>query len=149
MGNTAGQQYFLIALLIVSADYAVKSAVVLASILGLSATIIGATIVSIGTTLPELMVNLQAVRKKNYSLAIGNTVGSTVVNSTLILGIASISPSFAITPAFPMLAVLFLSISLLASWFLHSLEITKSKALVLIAAFAVFLALSLSFDVVF
>ena len=60
---------------------------------GISERIIGLTIISIGTSLPELATSLIAARKKNADIAIGNVVGSNIFNTFLILGAsAGISP---------------------------------------------------------
>lgn len=54
------------------------SAVSIAQLFGLSERIIGLTVVSIGTSLPELATSVVAVRKRNVDIAIGNVVGSNI-----------------------------------------------------------------------
>lgn len=49
--------------------------------------IIGATIVSIATTLPEIIVSVQATVTKNVDMAVGNAIGSVTANTALILGL--------------------------------------------------------------
>lgn len=66
----------------------VTSAVSIAEFFGLSERVIGLTVVSIGTSLPELATSIIAVRKKNVDIAIGNVVGSNIFNIFLILGIS-------------------------------------------------------------
>lgn len=68
----------------------VTSAVEIAENLGLSQRVIGLTIVSIGTSLPELATSIVAVRKKNVDIAIGNVVGSNIFNIFFILGISTV-----------------------------------------------------------
>lgn len=68
----------------------VFSAVKFASQLGISERIIALTIVSIGTSLPELATSAVAARKKNVDIAIGNIVGSNIFNSFFILGISAV-----------------------------------------------------------
>lgn len=71
----------------------VDGAVSIAQNLGISERIIGLTIVSIGTSLPELATSVIAARKKNTDIAIGNVVGSNLFNTFLILGTsATITP---------------------------------------------------------
>ena len=71
----------------------VDGAVSIAQNLGISERIIGLTIVSIGTSLPELATSVIATRKKNTDIAIGNVVGSNLFNTFLILGTsATITP---------------------------------------------------------
>ena len=68
------------------ADIAIDGAVALARTLKLSPMLIGATVVSIGTTLPEAFVSVVAAWSKNPGLALGNGVGSIIVDTGLILG---------------------------------------------------------------
>ncbi len=79
-----------IAIIVLSAHIVTGYAVLISKEFDLSETLIGATIIAIGTTLPELSVNIAAIRKKNVELAVGNSIGSIVTNMTLILGIASV-----------------------------------------------------------
>lgn len=68
----------------------VDSAVSIAESFGLSQRVIGLTIVSIGTSLPELATSIVAVRRKNLDIAIGNVVGSNIFNIFFILGISTV-----------------------------------------------------------
>lgn len=79
-----------ILLVIVSSGFVVESAVKLSRLLGIAESFIGATVIAMGTTLPEMTVNLQAIRKKHYGLALGNAIGSNMVNITLVLGTAAV-----------------------------------------------------------
>jgi len=72
------------------ADILVDEAVNLAEALKIPKAIIGATIVSLGTTLPELSVSTLAAINGNPDLALGNAVGSVIVNTSLIIGISAI-----------------------------------------------------------
>ena len=78
------------ALLIKGADYLVKGASSLAKILKVSDLIIGLTIVSFGTSMPEFVVNIFASFQGNADIAIGNIIGSNIFNILVILGISSI-----------------------------------------------------------
>ncbi|VVB50810.1 Sodium/calcium exchanger MaX1 [uncultured archaeon] len=75
---------------IISSSLVVDSAVKLATVLGLSKSFIGATLIAVGTSLPELSVDLQAIRKKHYGLALGDAIGSNMANLTLVLGAAAV-----------------------------------------------------------
>lgn len=74
--------------LILGGRLIVTSAVSIAETIGLSERVIGLTVVSIGTSLPELATSIIAVRKKNVDIAIGNVVGSNIFNIFLILGVS-------------------------------------------------------------
>ncbi len=67
----------------------VESAVKIASMLGISQTIIGLTVVALGTSLPELATAIIAVRKGQTDIAVGGIVGSNIFNIFLVLGITS------------------------------------------------------------
>lgn len=75
-------------LLVKGADWLVDGASSLAARLGVAPIVIGLTIVAFGTSMPELVVNLVASWGGNTDIAIGNVVGSNIVNILLILGIA-------------------------------------------------------------
>ncbi|MGF7058556.1 sodium:calcium antiporter [Brassicibacter mesophilus] len=75
------------------ADLLVNNSVVLSEEMGIPKMIIGATIVSLGTTLPETSVSVFAALQGNSSMALGNAVGSIICDTALILGISTmISP---------------------------------------------------------
>lgn len=100
--------------LVIGGRLLVKGAVQIAEILGISQRIIAITIVSIGTSLPELATSLVAARKKNVDMAIGNVVGSNIFNTFLILGISAlISPIQMSTANLPDIGMNFLSALLL------------------------------------
>lgn len=74
-------------------DFFVEGAVSIARFFGMSDALIGLTIVAIGTSLPELATSIVAAIKKNSDIAVGNVVGSNIINVFLILGItATIKP---------------------------------------------------------
>ncbi len=76
--------------LIGGGELVVENAIKIAQTLNINEGIIGATIVAIGTSLPELMTSISAMKKKHYDIVIGNIVGSNIINILLILGISSI-----------------------------------------------------------
>ncbi len=76
--------------LVVFSNLLVTGAVGLATVLGISDEVIGLTIVSIGTSLPELSACLAAARKNKADLAIGNIVGSNIFNILAVLGVSGI-----------------------------------------------------------
>ena len=74
-------------------DLTVDTASRIAIELGMSQTLVGLTIVSIGTSLPELVTSVVAARKNEVAMAVGNAVGSNIFNILMVLGISSaISP---------------------------------------------------------
>ncbi|MGN0521390.1 MAG: calcium/sodium antiporter [Eubacterium sp.] len=83
-------------LIIKGGDWFVDSASWIAEILGVPKFIIGATIVSIATTLPEMIVSIQATAKGNVDMAAGNAIGSVTANTAMIMGIFIICMPFAV-----------------------------------------------------
>ena len=79
-----------LALLVAGGRMIVYGAVQVASSLGISQRIIALTIVSAGTSLPELATSVVAARKKNTDIAVGNIVGSNIFNIFLILGASAV-----------------------------------------------------------
>jgi cation:H+ antiporter len=75
---------------IFGAGWLVDGAVVLASAAGVSETVIGLTVVAVGTSLPELIACIIAVIRKHEDVALGNIVGSNIYNILGILGLTSI-----------------------------------------------------------
>ena len=77
-----------LALIIKGGDWFVDAAVWMAEHSGIPSFIIGATIVSLGTTLPELMVSIMGTVEGEVDMAVGNAVGSVTANIGLIMGIS-------------------------------------------------------------
>jgi cation:H+ antiporter len=75
---------------IFGAGWLVDGATVLASAAGVSESVIGLTVVAVGTSLPELIACIVAVLRKHEDVALGNIVGSNIYNVLGILGITSI-----------------------------------------------------------
>ncbi|WP_270647663.1 calcium/sodium antiporter [Paeniclostridium hominis] len=71
-------------------DLVVNSATNIATSFGMSANLVGLTIVAIGTSLPELVTSVIAVKKGETEIAIGNVIGSNIFNILLVLGLAAL-----------------------------------------------------------
>lgn len=79
-----------LACLILGGDWLVGGASGIASVMGISQSIIALTVVSIGTSAPELAASVMAARKGDTAMALGNVVGSVVFNVFFVLGTASV-----------------------------------------------------------
>ncbi len=77
-------------LLVAGAEFLVRGAARLASRLGISPLVIGLTVVAFGTSAPELAVSVQAGLAGQADIAVGNVVGSNIVNVLFILGLAAL-----------------------------------------------------------
>ncbi|MCB0646192.1 MAG: calcium/sodium antiporter [Saprospiraceae bacterium] len=78
------------ALLFVGGKWVVDGAIALAKLMQMSEAFISLTIIAIGTSLPELMTSIVAAKKGNADVAIGNVVGSNIINLLWILGLSSV-----------------------------------------------------------
>ncbi len=128
-----------LAAIIAGGQMVVNSAQFLASAWGMSETLIGLTIIAIGTSLPELVTSVVASKKGQNSMAIGNVVGSNIFNLLLILGTSSTLYPIAITVAsFFDLAILLL-VSLIAYVFvLSGKKITRIEGIIMVAMYVVY-----------
>ena len=77
-------------LLFFGADWLVKGAVTMALHLGLSPLIVGLTVVALGTSIPEALVSVQATLDNQGGIALGNVIGSNILNIALILGLSAL-----------------------------------------------------------
>jgi len=77
------------AMVLIGAHYLVESAVEMAEMAGVSSLVIGLTIISVGTSLPELSSSVAAALKKKHGISVGNVIGSNLINILLVLGTAS------------------------------------------------------------
>ncbi len=136
------------AALIKGADWLVAGASSLAQRLGVSALVIGLTIVAFGTSAPELVVNLISVFNGNTEIAIGNVVGSNIVNILLILGIAAVIYPLSVKQGtvykeipFALLAVVVVAVMVNDVFFDGSITNTLGRidGMILIGFFAIFL----------
>jgi cation:H+ antiporter len=86
--------------LIIGGKLVVTNAVKIAEAIGLSERIIGLTVISAGTSLPELATSAVAAYKKRSDLAIGNVIGSNIFNIFLVLGISAVISPIRIEESF-------------------------------------------------
>ncbi|WP_137701348.1 calcium/sodium antiporter [Marimonas lutisalis] len=134
-----------LALTILGARFLVSGAVGLAAAAGVSETVIGLTIVAIGTSMPELVTSLIAVRKGQGDVAFGNIVGSNIFNILGILGITALVQPLAVPPQVAavdvwvmLAATLAMTVFAVTGW-----RIDRREGLVLVTAYAVYIALTL------
>ncbi|RMF57135.1 MAG: sodium:calcium antiporter [Calditrichaeota bacterium] len=139
-----------LALLIAGSKIAVDSGSTLARLLGVSNTIIGLTLIAIGTSLPELATTIVSAFRKEADLALGNVIGSNIVNITLIGGVTATIHPIPVTEEFSMLmfdfgALIFLT---LLVWPLMKMRqsMNRYEGVFLLFFYAAFLMLSISFS---
>jgi len=122
----------------------VDNAILIARAFGISDFLISATVIAVGTSLPELATSLVAIFKKKINLAIGTIAGSNIINILFVLGITSIIspikvPSFAI---FDMIYLIFASLLLLAFVFLgRKYKLSRWNGIVLLLFYILYVIL--------
>ena len=121
-------------------DFVVNGASTIASSLGLSQTLIGLTIIAMGTSLPELVTSIVAAKKDEVDMAVGNVIGSNIFNILLVLGVAAaISPVGFIMENMIDIAFLILIsvITLVFAW--TSKEINRKEGIIMLLLYAVYM----------
>ena len=132
-------------LLLISAELLVYAAINVAVLLGISELIIGLTVVAIGTSLPELAATIGAAIKKQEDIAVGNIIGSNILNITAVLcipalmGGASIEPSQLVRDGGIMLALTIL-LALFAYGFGKKSEVTRLEGSILLVGWVMYTA---------
>lgn len=125
----------------------IDGAIGVATVLGVSDRIIGITIVSVGTSIPELAASLIAILKKEKAISLGNLIGSNIFNLLAVLGITSIITPITVmdqglltNDIFWMLGISFLILPLV--FFPKGLRLGWRDGLVLIIGYALFIYLT-------
>ncbi len=127
-------------LLVVGAEALVRGGSDLARRLGMSRLMIGLTIVALGTSAPELVVSVTASATGNGDVALGNVLGSNILNTLIVLGITAVVAPLAVTRQtvrhdLPLVA----AVSVLAWMFLWDGILTRMEGLLLAAMVIPFL----------
>ena len=121
-------------------DFVVDGASSIASSLGLSQTLIGLTIIAMGTSLPELVTSIVASRKDEVDMALGNVIGSNIFNILFVLGVAAaISPvGFALENIIDIAFLIIISaITLVFAW--TSKEINRKEGIIMLVLYAAYM----------
>jgi len=129
-------------LLVWSADKFVDGSVGLAENWGMSKAMIGLTIVSLGTSAPEIFVSIMAATGGNPELAFGNAVGSNIANVALVLGVTALIAALPVKQGLlkqdlPAL----LAVTFIAAFLLHDLMLSQDDAFVLIGVLVILMYL--------
>lgn len=134
---------------VVSAYFLVGSAVSIAGSIGIPPTVIGATIIAFGTSLPELTLDLKSFLKGHPTLAFGDIIGSSFVNTTLILGITFFVPALVGSPVemdisvFQNLVIFSIITNLFFWYFLSREKIGWREGAIFLFIYVLFLATTL------
>jgi len=136
---------------IVSSKFVVDSASRIADLLGIAETVIGATVISVATTVPELSLCISSARKNHLSLALGNIIGSSLTKITLLFGIVLILSTFAVDISTFSTILMFVLLSNILAWrfFETDRKIEKTEGLLLLLIYGIFLIATLGIQIVF
>lgn len=127
-------------LLVFGGKFIVDSAVNLARNFGISERVISVTVVSLGTSLPELATSVVAAFKKNTDIAIGNVVGSNIFNTFFILGISAvITPIDVPNNAFIDLILNMVASILLLAFVLRNYRLNRVHGLLFLSVYSAYL----------
>lgn len=128
---------FGLVLIIGGGQAVVYGAKAVAQAFGMSETLIGLTIVAVGTSLPELVTSVVAARKGETGLAVGNVVGSNIFNILFILGISSAIHPIGVNAASIYDMVILIGVSILVFLFsVKEKEINRIEGIIMLLVYA-------------
>ena len=116
-------------LVVFGSDFFINGAVGIADFLQIEKSIIGLTVVALGTSIPELFVSINAAIKKEYDFIFGNVIGSNIFNITLVGGLVGFLKDIAYDSSDYFCSLLVLSIVTLLLVFLFIQKIILNKIL--------------------
>jgi cation:H+ antiporter len=139
-----------VGLVIVLSKFAVDSSVDIAVFIGLPTSIVGATIIALGTSLPELATTVQALKKGLVGLALGNLLGSCITNITLVLGVSSLISFSPVNIVAVQSIMFYVLLSSLSVWYMvgASERITRKGALFLCLVYVLFILQQVGISVI-
>lgn len=127
--------------IVIGGDMVVDSATTIATSFGMSANLVGLTIVAVGTSLPEFVTSIMAIKKGETEIAIGNVIGSNIFNILLVLGLATTIKPINIS-FFAFIDILFMvGITILLYLFMKKDNcINKKQGIVLVLMYIAYMA---------
>jgi cation:H+ antiporter len=135
--------FFSLIAIIIGASLLIEEAVYFTGLLGISGTVIGLTLVALGSSLPELGVTITAARKGFSNIAVGNVMGSCIANILFVLALSTFVFAPAVTDSIRFLfAPLMIFATILLLFFIRShWQIRKLEGIVFLALYVVFIVL--------
>ncbi|RAP49962.1 MAG: sodium:proton exchanger [Methanosphaera sp. SHI613] len=126
--------------IVVGGDLVVNSAKDIALSLGMSETLVGLTIVAVGTSLPELITSITAALNKKQDIALGNAIGSSIFNILFILGLTNVISPIQTTQVMlidTVVMIVLLGISYILAY--DKQDFNKKDGIILLAIFIVYM----------
>ena len=132
---------FAIGITLFGADITVDSAISISTILDISDSFIGLTIIALGTSLPEIATSVTAAKKGKSNIIVGNIIGSNIYNILLILGFTSLFNSFSYNKDILLDDVYFLSFAaiIFTLFILKRIRIGKKVSLLCFLMYLIYL----------
>lgn len=133
-------------LITLGADLTVKSVVAVSEILKIGTEIIAVTVVSLGTSLPEVMVSIQASRKGKADMAVGNVIGSNIFNTFAVMGVSAFFGTLKISSSYPVKTLpIFLGATVMAYFIVQDKKVFRFEGILLLLFYVFFLGSSYGF----
>jgi len=132
-------------ILIYASSVVINNALILATLWGVSQSIIGILIIGVGTSLPEMVISLSALQKKAFSLSVGNLIGSNIFDILFTLGISSAISGFFVDKKFLQFDIpfLFATSIIVLIFFGKRKKIDKKEAIALICIYFTYVLIKL------
>ncbi|HSB50882.1 MAG TPA: calcium/sodium antiporter [Nitrosopumilaceae archaeon] len=130
-----------ILLLYFGAILTINNAVILAEFFGLHERIIGITIIAIGTSIPELVTSIIAIRKKHIDIGVGNIIGSNIYNILMVMGVGATIAGITISSEVFVDYMVMIGFAFVMFIVLKTGLITKKIGIGFVAAYAIYLVL--------
>ena len=127
--------------IVLGGDMVVNSATSIATSLGMSANLVGLTIVAVGTSLPEFVTSIVAIKKGETEIAIGNVIGSNLFNILLVLGLAAVINPISMSMLAFIDIIFMVLITLLLYMFMKKRNsLVKSQGIILVALYIAYMS---------
>ena len=127
--------------IVIGGDMVVDSATSIATLFGMSANLVGLTIVAIGTSLPEFVTSIVAIKKGETEIAIGNVIGSNIFNILLVLGLATFISPITISTLALIDIIFMLCITILIYLFMKKdYSLLKKHGIILVGIYIVYMS---------
>jgi len=126
------------------ADYTIKAVTHLSTLAGISPEVIALTVIAFGTSLPEVIVSISAIRRGQAGMAIGNVLGSNIFNTYIVMAIPSffgtlVIPPLVMTTSIPIMIILTILFGIIT----NNRKITRWEGCLLLMFYAYFVMDSL------
>lgn len=137
----AGLIILSMGLIAVSSKYFIDSLLMLSQLFGISSSVLTVSVVAIGTSLPEVLTSISAIRMGNHGMAIGNVFGSNIFNIALVISIPSFFGNLTIDPITYAIGIPFLLLATFTAFFVtQDNQVRVWEGIVMLLMYLVFLA---------